>query len=248
MANWFDMEIASLDTETTSTKKAEARIIEVGIVCFRQGEKFDEYDQLVNPGMPIPEEVTELTGIRDEDVADKPSFGDIADNVLKYLNNRIFLAYNAPYDLGVLEEEFKRLGRELPTFKVIDPLVLAREVLGLRSYKLGLVAEHLGISMERAHRATDDATAAAEVLYRIKDRLPEDLDELLQLQQQWYNAQETAWRNRMRARGQVFDEVIPKNDGEQDFQLRLGPAYAYSRAPNPDPLLAFIRDFASRVK
>ena len=247
MPEWIEMDIASLDTETTGLDFSDARVIEIGIVCFHKGQQIQEYSQLLDPEEPIPPEVVKTTKITDKDVAGKPKFRDVAGKVMECLNDRIFLAYNAPFDIGMLTVEFKRLGMEMPPLTVIDPLVLAREVLHLKSYRLGVVAEHLGISMERAHRAKDDAIAAAMVLYGIADKLPHDLDKLLQLQQQWQNAQKakrSGW-DRDKNNGKINYVLNP--GAEKDSGLRLGPAYAYSRETNPDPLIAFIRDYASRT-
>lgn len=245
MSEWMKMGIASLDTETTGLDTSKARIIEVGIVCYRDGKQEDTYSRLINPGMEISSKITQITGISPDDLKGKPRFQDVADQILKCLENRIFVAYNAPYDLGMLRAEFARIGRAFPDIKVLDPLVLAREVLHLKSYKLGLVADHLGINMERAHRAKDDADAAAQILYRIANKLPQDLNELIQAQEQWKNAQDAKRRQWRQGRTEVSDMLNPHR--EQDTEQRLGPAYIYSKETYPDPLIAFVKDYASRV-
>lgn len=245
MTSWIDMAIASLDTETTGLDTSTARIIEVGIVCYKNGKQENAYSQLVNPGGPVPPRITEITGISTDDVADKPEFRNVADDVLKCLEGRLFVAYNAPYDLGMLRAEFKRINKPFPELKVLDPLVLAREVLSLRSYKLGVVVRHLKINMDRAHRAQDDAAATAEILYKIGPLLPQDLDELLQVQEQWKNAQDAKRRQWQQRSSRVAD--VLKAPKEQDTRLRLGPAYIYTKETNPDPVIAFIKDYASRI-
>jgi len=247
MSLWIEMPIASLDTETTGLDMKTARVIEIGIACYVNGKQENTYSQLVDPQEPIPPKITEITKITSDDLKGKPVFADIADDVMKCLENRIFLAYNAPYDLGMLRAEFKRLNRPFPELKVLDPLVLAREVLSLKGYKLGAVAKYLKIDMERAHRALDDAAAAAEIMYKIGHLLPSDLNELLNVQEQWKNAQDAKRRQWQQRRSGRPDVLTLNTSTTQDNKLRLGPAYIYTRETNPDPVVAFIKDYASRV-
>ncbi len=253
MPKWTEIAIASLDTETTGLDPARARVIEIGVVCYKSGNMEDSYSQLIDPGEAIPPEITKITGISAKDLAGKPRFKDAIPRLLECLKGRVFVAYNASYDIGMLKAEFARVNMPFPELQVVDPLVLARGVLRLKSYKLGMVASHLGVDMERAHRAQDDADAAVRILYKLADRLPQDLDELLGLQEQWKNEQDALrrrWKNKTndtpptKKPGMITD-VLNTNTGT-DAGLRLGPAYMYSKDTHPDPIIAFIKDYASR--
>lgn len=174
----------SIDTETTGRDAAEDRIVEVGFVFFRKGEVVQQKGWLINPGRPIPEEASNVHGILDADVADKPLFEDVADEILASLAGALPLAYNAEFDRNFLRAEMSRAGRraraDLPPalrddVTWIDPLDWARELhKEHKSRALGDVCERLGISLENAHRATDDAQAAGRVMSAfIKDeRVP----------------------------------------------------------------------------
>ncbi|HKQ67712.1 MAG TPA: 3'-5' exonuclease [Polyangiaceae bacterium] len=173
-ANWVDLPIAVIDVETTGRDAAVDRVVEIGIVVGRSGEVIERRSWLVNPGVPIPDEAREVHGITDEMVADKPAFAAIAEEVIAAIGGAIPGAYNAAFDRGFLLGELERagFGRDfLPaslatSVEWFDPLVWARELHEMeKSKSLGEVTARLGIALETAHRATDDAEAALMVLY-----------------------------------------------------------------------------------
>jgi DNA polymerase-3 subunit epsilon len=205
---WVDLPIALLDVETTGRDSGSDRIVEIGIVYGRAGEVFNRRSWLVNPGQPISEEVRAVHGISDEMVADKPRFSEIAAEVAEALAGVVPAAYNAGFDRGFILAEFERagLGREQlppslsPSVEWIDPLVWARELHEAeKSKSLGEVSARLGIALETAHRATDDAEAALRVLYAFsKDiRVPKGYAALAQEQRRLLRLQDeerSRWR------------------------------------------------------
>ncbi len=204
-ARWIDLPIASIDTETTGTEPATDRIIEVGVVIGIEGEPTGRHSWLVNPAMPIPEQSVQVHGITNEDVADKPSFAEVVCEVAEVLQNALPAAYNAEFDRGFLLAELQRAGVNIdrlppalqPEVQWIDPLVFARELqAGKRSRALGVVCERLGITIEQAHRATDDAEAALRVLYAFAadKRVPKAYGALIQEQRRLGRAQDEARR------------------------------------------------------
>lgn len=192
---WADCVIAFIDVETTGRDPTLDRLVEVAVILGRGGEVFERKSWLVNPGIPIPEESSAVHGIRDPDVADKPPFSQVLQEIRASLEGAIPAAYNASFDKAFLLAEIGRTpggggaGALPPAFRRevewLDPLVFAREIYrDEQSRALGDVAERLGIRLERAHRATDDAEAALLVLYALgKDqRLPRAYAALLQEQ------------------------------------------------------------------
>ncbi|MCH2109601.1 MAG: 3'-5' exonuclease [Polyangiaceae bacterium] len=167
-----DIPYASLDTETTGRSADADRVIEVGIVIFRDGEPTEQKGWLIQPERPIPPDATAIHGITDADLEGKPIFSEVMPEILETLQGVLPLAYNASFDRGFLMEELKRAGtpEELPPafrrkVRWADPLTWARELQKEhRSRALGDVCERLGISLENAHRATDDADAAGRVM------------------------------------------------------------------------------------
>ncbi len=207
--DWAELPVALLDVETTGREAAVHRIVELGIVVGRGGEVVARKGWLVNPGVPIPADATAIHHITDADVASAPSFAELAPEILALLAGAIPAAYNADFDRGFLMAELGRAGlsagAESPPavrreVDWLDPLVWARELQsGERSRTLGEVATRLGIALDNAHRATDDAEAALRVLYTFgRDaRMPRSYGALVQEQKRLSRAQADArarWR------------------------------------------------------
>lgn len=206
--SWVDHPIAFIDVETTGRDPANDRIIELGVVIGRGGMIVDRFNWLIHPGRPIPPESSAIHGITDADVAGKPSFAELAMQIVDCLRGAIPAAYNASFDRAFVLAELDRAGvrpaepppamrREVDW---IDPLTFAREVYKAEeSRALGEMAARLGIALENAHRATDDAAAALQVLYALaKDpRVPRAYAALIQEQRRLLRQQDEArklWR------------------------------------------------------
>lgn len=204
-AAWHETPIAMLDTETTGTDPLNDRLIEVGIVVGLRGEVVRTHSWLIHPGRPIPKESTAVHHITDADVEGKPSFAEVAHEILAALASTIPAAYNAAFDRGFLLAELDRAGiraddpppairREVDW---LDPLTFARELhKNEDSRALGEVATRLGIALDDAHRATADAEAALRVLYAFgKDpRVPRAYGSIVQEQRRLGRLQEEARR------------------------------------------------------
>ncbi len=206
-AAWVDLPIAFIDTETTGVDAKIDRIIEIGVVLGQRGQIGERHSWLINPGVPIPKESREIHGISDEDVADKPSFAQVLPEVVSCLQGAVAAAYNASFDRGFVLAEIDRTDHPLPIdappalrseVDWIDPLVFARELFKGQgeSRALGAVADRLGVSLERAHRATDDAEAGLRVLYVMANdpRLPHSYAALIQEQRRLERQQLEAQR------------------------------------------------------
>ena len=203
--DWADHPIAFLDTETTGRDAQNDRLVEVGIVLGVRGVVVDRKSWLINPGRPIPVEAKNVHGISDEDVADKPPFAAVAAEIVAALAGAIPAAYNAQFDRGFLLAELERAGLRFPDAPPairndvdwLDPLTFARELYKEeKSRSLGDMAKRLGIELENAHRATDDAEAALTILYAFgKDpRVPRAYGSLVQEQRRLNRIQEDARR------------------------------------------------------
>lgn len=203
------LEIVSIDTETTGRDATADRVVEVGAVIWRRGEVVERHSWLINPGRPIPAEVTAVHGIDDEAVKDSPSFAEIAKEFATVLLGRVPLAYNAEFDQRFIHEEYARakldLGLNPPALRRgvewIDPLVWARELQKYEKSKaLGEVCSRLGITLTNAHRATDDAEAAMQVMAALtKDaRVPKTYGAFVQEQRRLARIQDeerARWRS-----------------------------------------------------
>jgi DNA polymerase-3 subunit epsilon len=199
-AAWVELPIALIDVETTGTDAAVDRVVEIGIAIARGGEIVERRNWLVNPGRPIPKEASDVHKITDDDVKDAPPFGAVADEIAGLLSGCVPAAYNAAFDRAFLGAEIARTSAAssapAPAFRRsvdwVDPLVWARELQqGERSRALGEVAARLGISLENAHRASDDADAALRVMLALgRDvRVPRTYAALVQEQRRLAMAQ-----------------------------------------------------------
>ena len=159
----FEDEFVAFDLETTGLKADKDRIIEIGAVLMKQGQELARFQTFVDPGMPIPGEITGLTGIRDEDVAGAPGEEAALRAFLEFAGDRVLCGHNADFDMGFLAQAAERCG--LPFDKTsIDTLILSQSLLSLRKNNLDAVAGHLGLPEFRHHRASDDALTCGLLL------------------------------------------------------------------------------------
>ena len=208
-ANWAKSALAVIDFETTGLDPEQDRVLEMGIVHFDDGVLSARHNFLMNPGIPIPEESRAVHGITDEELEGAPRFEKIADDLLGHLQGRIPVAYNADFDKQFLLAEFARIKRPIhgklpPAVRKdtvwVDPLVWVRELhRDQKGHKLVDVCERLGIDLDNAHRASDDAEATGRVLLRLAQDMPETYSELVRIQSRYaaqQDAERPAWRRR----------------------------------------------------
>jgi len=176
-------DFVALDLETTGLDEKNDRITEIGAVQFRAGEATGSFSTFVNPGKPIPAEVTALTGITDADVAGAPPFADIAQRLLDFVGELPVCGHQVDFDAGFLRQELARAGMRKPANALLDTALLSRLTLPeLSGFSLGQIASHLGIRLDRAHRALDDARAtgmaAAAMIPKIME-IPADVRRIM---------------------------------------------------------------------
>lgn len=159
-----DKSIVVLDFETTGLNIQHDRIIEIGAVRLENGSITDSYSQLVNPDRALSSVVSDLTGIDDSMLRGMPSPAEATAQLLKFIGDSAIAAHNSSFDYGILQSELKRMNVEF-SCPVIDTLVLARSLYPeLKSFRLGSLCKHLGVSLKNAHRAVHDAGATAQCL------------------------------------------------------------------------------------
>ena len=184
----IDATYCVLDLETTGFSATNDRITEIGIMKVKNKEVIDEFSCFVNPGRHIPERVTEVTNITDEMVKDAETIEQVFPKMLEFLGdqeNTVIVAHNANFDVGFLKQNAKRLGYDFD-YSYLDTLSLAKDLFpDYKKYKLGKIAENLGIKVEVAHRALDDVDTTVKVFNVMIDMLKEkgakkleDIDEV----------------------------------------------------------------------
>ncbi len=169
----LDTEFVAFDIETTGLNAMNDRMTEIGAVIFSGSKVISTFNTFVNPGMPIPAEITSLTGIRDEDVASAPGEKEALQMFLDYAGDRPLIAHNAHFDTGFMAAAADRQGiRFQPVF--LDTLALSQALLPeLKRFKLDIVSNHLNLPKFNHHRASDDAMVVARIMDRFLPRLRE---------------------------------------------------------------------------
>jgi DNA polymerase-3 subunit epsilon len=154
---------AIVDIETTGGYAEKHRVTEIAIYHHDGMQITDHYKTLINPGRKIPHFITGLTGINYEMVKEAPSFADVAEEVMGWLKDRVFVAHNAHFDYSFLKKEFEDIGLAWNTKKLCTVRLSRKIIPGLDSYGLGRLAESLGIKIPDRHRAGGDALATARI-------------------------------------------------------------------------------------
>ncbi len=180
---------AVFDCETTGTAPDVDEIVSLALVMLDpDGFEIDRFDSLVRPSCPIPDGASAIHGIRDIDVADAPTFAQLADHLVELLGVRVFVAHNASFDLAMLCSAFRATGIEycppavactLDAFRVLEPLA--------PEHRLEALCARHGVHLADAHNAMRDAEATAALIrvLLLRDLAPEsarlDMDAFMRL-------------------------------------------------------------------
>ncbi len=169
----LDTTYCVLDLETTGLSFRTEKITEIGVMKVKSGEVLEEFSCFVNPEKPIPQKVVEVTNITDDMVKDAETIDVVMPKLLDFLGDSVLVAHNADFDIGFLKYNAKELGYELNN-TYLDTLRLAKDLFpDYKKYKLGIIAENLGIKVEVAHRALDDVDTTVKVFRVMLDMLRE---------------------------------------------------------------------------
>ena len=159
------------DLETTGFSSIKDKIIEIGAVKVENGVITDKFSTFVNPKVPIPFKITNLTGITDDMVMEAPDIETLLPQFLKFVGDAVLVAHNASFDVSFIEQNC-RYQDITPDFTSVDTVAMARILLPtLSKFKLNVVANALHISLENHHRAVDDAGATAEIFVKFMEML-----------------------------------------------------------------------------
>ena len=163
-----------VDLETTGMASDTCAITEIGAVKVRGGEVLGEFSTLVDPGEPIDARISALTGITDAMVADAPRIRAVLPAFLEFAAGTVWVAHNAPFDVGFLRSATAVCDLSWPRPQVVDTVVLARKLLSrseVPNKRLSTLARYFGASTTPNHRALDDARATVDVLHGLLERL-----------------------------------------------------------------------------
>jgi len=163
----FDDIIIIFDVETTGFRAHKDKMTEIGAVKIQNGLVIERFSEFVNPRVPIPQKIQELTHITNETVKDAPPIEIILPKFLEFCGNGVLVAQNADFDMSFICRACDRQGIDYD-FTYFDTLELARRLLlDLKNYRLNTIAEALKIRLVQHHRAVYDAEATAGILRKM---------------------------------------------------------------------------------
>ena len=162
-----EIEFAVIDLETTGWSPRAAAITEIAAVRVRGGRRRGEFASLINPGVPVPPGIEDLTGISDWMLAAAPKLPAVLPGLLDFADGCVLVAHNAPFDIGFLRAACAECGLAWPRITVLDTVMLARQLMDpdeVPDCKLGTLAGCFRARTTPSHRALAAARATADVL------------------------------------------------------------------------------------
>ena len=158
------------DIETTGLNKDFDKIIEIGALKYRNNVLVSEFNYLVNPKIKIPEIITTITGIKDEDLINEDTIDNILPKFIDFIEDLPLIAHNSEFDLGFINTNLKLLGMDKLNNKNIDTLLLAKKYLPqMYNYKLETLKKYFKIK-QISHRAIGDCYTTNYVYQECKKR------------------------------------------------------------------------------
>ena len=168
-----DSSFVVFDLETTGFSPRQNRIIEIGAVKVEHGKITGRFSEFVNPGVPIPARITELTGIKESMVEGAAPIEEVLPAFLEFAEDCVLVAHNASFDISFIKENCARLNTGYG-FTHLDTLQLSRMLFPEQGkHTLDAIAKFLGISLLHHHRAVDDAECTAEIFIKFLNMLEE---------------------------------------------------------------------------
>ena len=162
------------DVETTGLSAVYDTIIEIAGVKIHEGEIIDKFESFANPHRPLPQVITDITGITDDMLVDAPEVDDVLTDFRQWMDDSVLVAHNASFDIGFLNQGFKKLNFNTITNPVIDTLELARFLYPqLGNHRLNTLCKHLDVELVQHHRAIYDAEATGYLFWKFIQQLIE---------------------------------------------------------------------------
>jgi len=179
------MQFVALDVETTGTLYYTDHIVEMAAVRFFDGEEQDSFSTLVNPGVPIPKEASEVNGITDDMLEGKPKINEVLQQFSDFCGDHVLVAHNAKFDHQFLSLAMEKHYCKTPSGPLFDTFLMSKKLFpGLSNYRLSTLVDYLKINVSYFHRAKQDAWACGQVfncILRAEKNENIDINKLSQL-------------------------------------------------------------------
>ncbi len=178
------MKYIAFDIETTGTVAGVDRIVEIGAVCFENGQPVSRFSTLVNPKIPIPAGASRVNGITDDMVKDQPTIDQVLPSFAEFCADVVMVAHNSAFDTQFITSDVKIFEAPAPRGTIIDTLSISRKVFpGLLNYKLETLVNHLCIPKGQFHRAEADAICCGHLFGHILQKVsnPVSIENLIAL-------------------------------------------------------------------
>ena len=178
----FTDETVVFDIETTGLSAVACGITEIGAVKIKDGAVIDKFNTFVNPERPIPENITELTGITDEMVKDAPRVGEALEEFFAFIGDDLLIAHNAGFDTGFIRHYAAECGLPFEN-PYVDTVAISRFInTDAKNHKLDTLADYYQLGDFNHHRACDDAEMLANIYFAMCEKMKkfgwEDFGEL----------------------------------------------------------------------
>jgi len=181
----------SFDLETTGLNPDKDKITEIAACRFKNGEFNEEFTTLINPGIPIPKNITTLTGITNKMVEDAPSINDALPDFMKFIGSTPLVAQNINFDYNFINKNLQGSNSPFSEIPLYDTLSLARGFIYFyNSFSLGSLCDYYGIKIENAHRASADALCTGKLfVYLLQEALSKPLTLIQRIENLFSNSE-----------------------------------------------------------
>ena len=181
----------SFDLETTGLNPDKDKITEIAACRFINGEFTEEFTTLINPGIPIPKNITALTGITNKMVEDAPSINDALPDFMKFIGSTPLVAQNINFDYNFINKNLQGSNSPFSEIPLYDTLSLARGFIYFyNSFSLGSLCDYYGIKIENAHRASADALCTGKLfVYLLQEALSKPLTLIQRIENLFSNSE-----------------------------------------------------------
>ena len=167
------LSLVVFDFETTGLKPEYHEIIEIGAIRYINGEKYKQYNTLVKPDREVPHVISNITGISQKELADKPPISEVWQGFLEFIDSSVLIAHNAEFDAAFLRATCEKLNYSIDC-PIFCTLKMARDKLkNLKKRNLDALANYYGVKFTNRHRSIGDAEVTAEVMKNMFSNLNE---------------------------------------------------------------------------